>query len=301
MMERMTTMTLKNALLAAATLLSVGCAATPTETKVETAADQAQACVAQAKKLWERDVIESLRLLRRGAELRDAESCRQYLAHAETPAVNLSQRLYARLFIEGVIRKGPVMTRGGEDIRGELYYQLCWAWRQTEPKSPSKVKQVLQALLESAPDSDQARSTFIAQLVRETGVRPEPRRNDIHLYAGENADYAKSWMQVLPPGDRRESKDWSVAEANAWGGGTDRLFLGTNVLAFLVNAQGEPSFRGTQLWIVNLGTSSVHLTSLDAGQNNRELAPGRDEIFPLVSATPVTGIPLSVRYRRTLR
>lgn len=298
-------MDLKNALLAAAiagsTLLSAGCAAAPAETRLQSDSEQAQACLAQSKKVWERDVIEGLRLLRRGAELRDAESCRRYLAHAETASVNVSQRVYARLFVEGLLRKGPIVTRGGEDIRGELYYQLCWGWSHTEPKSPAKAKQVLESLLESAPDSEQVRSTFIVQLIRETGVRPASWNQDIHLYAGETADYAKRWMQIPSAGERREARDWSVSEANAWGGGTDRLFLGTNVLAFLVNAQGEPSFRGTQLWICNLGSSPVHLTSLEAGQSNRELIPGRDEIFPLVSPAPVTGIPLSVRYRRTLR
>ena len=299
-------MNLKIALLAAAiagsTLLTAGCAATPIESSTARSdSDQAQTCLAQSKKLWERDVIESLRLLRRGAELRDAESCRQYLAHAETPSVNLSQRLYARLFIEGLLRKGPVLARGGEDIRGELYYQLCWAWRYTEPRSPAKVKQVLEALLESGPASDQTRSAFVAQMIRETGVRADARRQEIHLYAAENADDTKRWLQVQAAGDRRESRDWSVSEANAWGGGTDRLFLGTNVLAFLVNDQGEPSFRGTRLWICNLSSSPVYVTSLATGQNNRELLPGREEVLPMVSSGASTGIPLSVRYRRALR
>lgn len=316
-------MNLKHALLAAAlaawAIFAIGCAAAPSEVRVQgvsvpsawieraekgaEAEEQAQACIALSRKLWERDVLESLRYLRRGAELRDAESCRQYLAHAETAQVNLSQRLYARLFIEGLLRKGAIVARSGEDIRGELYYQLCWAWRYTEPRSPAKAKQVLEALLESGAPAGQDRSAFIAQMIRETGVRPDAaaRRQEIQLYAAESADDLKRWLQVPLAGDRRETRDWAVADVNAWGGGSDRLFTGSNVLGFLVNAQGEPSFRGTHLWICNLGTSPVYVTSLAAGQSNRELLPGREEIFPLVSAEPATGIPLSVRFRRTIR
>jgi hypothetical protein len=317
-------MNLKNALLlavlAGSALSAAGCAAAPAEVRVqgiavpasliETAdAGQAQACVSLSKKLWERDVLESLRYLRKGAELRDAECCRQYLAHAETAQVNISQRLYARLFIEGLLRKGPVLARGGEDIRGELYYQLCWAWRYTEPRCPAKAKQVLEAMLETGAAPDQAKSAFVAQLLRETGLHADAigsRRQEIQMYAGEQADASKRWLQVPLAGERRETGDWAVTEANAWGGGSDRLFLGANVLAFLVNAQGEPSFRGSHLWICNLGTSSVDVTSLATGLSHRELSPGQEEVLPLVTAAfekseSTTGIPLSVRHRRTVR
>jgi hypothetical protein len=123
------------------------------------------------------------------------------------------------------------------------------------------------------------------------------------MYAGEEAGDARAWLRVPFAGDRAGRGDWAVAEANAWGGGTDRLFLSSRVLAFLVNARGEPSFRGDRLWICNLGDAPVYLTSLAVGQNSFELVPGRPELLPLVSlrfggAETTTGIPLSVRYRR---
>lgn len=298
-------MNLKNAMAATLAILAAGCAAGPgTPTRNAESADQGRACLEQARRHWERDVIESLRWLRRGAELRDAECARQYLAHAETATVNQSQRVYARLFVEGLLRRGPIIARDGQDIRGELYYQLCWAWRYTAPCSPAKMKQVLEAMLESGADAEQRQSAFIVQMIRETGLRPAPasaRSQEIHLMAGEHAAEPRRWLQVPLAGERRETGDWTTAEACAWGGGSDRLLTGTNVLAFLVTEQGEPSFRGNHLWIVNLGASPVYLTSLAAAQNNHELTPGRDELLPLVSAEPTTGIPLQVRYRRTIR
>lgn len=298
-------MTLKNAILAAAVLAAVGCASAPAGPR--TSDDPGQAHLALARKLWDRDVLESLRHLRKGVELRDAECCRQYLAYAETSQVNLSQRVYARLFVEGAIRRGAILNRSGEDLRGELYYQLCWAWRQTEPRSPQKAKQVLEAMLESGTGAEQAKSAFILQMIRDCGipadvqVAPSRRTYEIQLMAGEPASDVKRWLQAPLAGERRLSNEWAVAEANAWGGGSDRLFLGTNVLAFLVNAQGEPSFRGNHLWICNLGTAPVYLTSLAVGQNNRELLPGQEEIFPQISPEATTGIPVSVRHLRPTR
>ena len=304
----MTPMTMKNALVAGLAILAAGCAASPAgQTGKVESEDQGRACIELARRHWERDVIESLRHFRRGAELRDAECCRQYLAHAESATVNLSQRVYARLFVEGAIRRGALLDRSGEDVRGELYYQLCWAWRQTDPRSPQKAKQVLEAMLESGTGAEQARSAFIVQMIREYGIRaevrvaPSVRPQEIQLMAGESVSDVKRWLQVPPPGERRLTSEWAVAEANAWGGGSDRLFLGTNVLAFLVNAQGEPSFRGSHLWICNLGTAPVYLTSLAVGQNNRELLPGEEEIFSPLSPETVTGIPVSVRHLRPAR
>lgn len=296
-----------HALLAAAiaAIAAVGCSSAPAASRAQD--EPAQAHLALARKLWERDVLESLRHLRKGVELRDAECCRQYLAYAETAQVNLSQRVYARLFVEGAIRRGEILGKTGEDVRGELYYQLCWAWRQTEPRSPQKAKQVLEAMLESGAGDAQAKSAFIVQMIREYGIRaevrvaPSVRRQEIQLMAGESASDVKRWLQVPPAAERRLTSEWAVAEANAWGGGSDRLFLGTNVLAFLVNAQGEPSFRGNHLWICNLGTAPVYLTSLAIGQNNRELLPGEEEIFSQLSPEATTGIPVSVRHLRPAR
>jgi hypothetical protein len=301
-------------------LLAAGCASGQAEVRIqgvsvparwvdraETRSEdssQAEACLALSKKLWDRDTIESLRYLRRGADLRDADCCREYLSRSESAAVNLSQRLYARLFVEGLLRKGPLTTRRGEDIRGELYTQLCWAWRTTEPVCLPKAKQVLEALTESGSASLKAPPLFVAEMIRETG-RPagSARSGEIQLYAGEGAEVAKRWMRIPRGSDGAETGPWLVSEAGAWGGGTDRLFLSANVLAFLVNAQGEPSFRGDRLWVCNLGASPVYLSSLLVGQHNRELLPGREEILPLAEGAEKTGsvtcIPLTVRHRRT--
>src|SRR5579863_7931209 len=99
-------MSLKDAILAAslalAGALSAGCSQNAAEVRLEgivvpadwiekaehgrtpagesTGPDQARACLALSTKLWDRDVLESLRFLRRGAALRDADCCRQYLA-----------------------------------------------------------------------------------------------------------------------------------------------------------------------------------------------------------------------------
>ncbi|HLY73714.1 MAG TPA: hypothetical protein VKU80_06305 [Planctomycetota bacterium] len=316
----------RNAILGAAliapVLLSVGCTAAPAEIRIQgiavpealveraergSGAGQADACLTLAEKLWERDRLESLRFLRRGAELRNAECARQYLIRSESASANLSQRVYARLFVEGLLRKGPITTSAGQDLRPELYTQLCWAWRYTEPCCPSKTKQVLESILGVGMSPELARSPFLAQLLQEYGLRAPrnaSRAQDVALCAGEAAEEVKAWMRV--PLTSGGLGDWTLAEAMAWGGGSDRLLLGTNVLAFLVNAQGEPSFKGRALWIVNLGNSPVYLSSLAAGQANHALAPGQEELLPLSESflergDSTTGVPLNVKYRRSLR
>ena len=310
------------AALVAPVLLSIGCAAGPAEVRIQgitvpeslvdraekgSGSGQADACLTLAEKLWERDRLESLRLLRRGAELRNAECARQYLIRSESPLANHSQRVYARLYVEGLLRKGPITTSAGEDLRPELYTQLCWAWRYTEPRCPSKTKQVLESILNLGMSPEMARSPFLTQLLQEYGLhaaRSAARSEDVALCAGEAADMVKSWMRV--PLISGEQGDWTQVEAMAWGGGSDRLLVGTNVLAFLVNARGEPSFKGRALWIVNLGKSPVYLSSLAVGQANRELAPGLEELLPLAESSlergdSTTGVPLSVKYRRSPR
>src|SRR6185436_10314198 len=158
-------------LAAGAAILAVGCAAAPAPVSAPSEGGQARASLALARKSWDRDVLEALRHFRKGAELRDAESCRQYLGHAETRSVNLSQRVYARLFVEGLLRKGPLLTAAGEDIRPDLYAQLAAAWRTTEPRSTSKAAQV------------------------EEAMRADVRYNGAQLYAGESADEMKRWLQ----------------------------------------------------------------------------------------------------------
>jgi hypothetical protein len=310
--------TMMNGILAVAVAGSaLGCAAAATETRIqgivvpeswveraEGGAGQAQACLFLSQKLWERDRLESLRFLRRGAELRDAECCREYLLRSESASANVSQRIYARLYLEGLLRKGPLTGADGRDARPELYALLCGAWRSTEPRCPAKARQVLESLADGGLSPEQARLPFVLHMMNELGIRPV-KRLDVQMYSGEGADDAKSWMRVeLSEG--RNTGDWTMAEASAWGGGSDRLVLGANVLAFLVNDKGEPSFRGRNLWICNLGSSPAFLTSLATCQNNRELTPGRPETFPvgcsgLDRGDCTTGVPLSIQYRRPLR
>src|SRR5579862_2584421 len=294
----------RNVLAAASMLAAIGCAGMPakprsiygpdiSESWIERAekggpdGGQAEACLALSRKLWERDSIEALRYLRRGALLGDAECCRQYLLRVEDPSFNQAQRAYARLTLERQLRRGPVRTARGEDIRAELYEQLCFAWRYTEPCSSAKAAQVLESLRELGGRPDRVTSSALAPLLGEGEPRPRTSAavlsdaRDVQLYAGESAGESRSWLRVPRAREARRSGEWAVSDANAWAGGSERLFLGANVLAFLVNDREEPSFRGRRLWILNLGESPVYLTSAEVGANNRELVPGREEILPL--------------------
>lgn len=303
-----------------AALAAMGCAAATAETRVDgivipngwleiaekggsDGVRQAEVCLALARKLWDRNSLDALQYLRRGAALRDTDCCLQYLAHAEQATVNQSQRVYARLYIEGLLRQGPIVDRRGKDIRAELYQQLCWGWRTVEPCSPHKSQQVLEALKGLGLKPEQAATPYLGQLLRDAGTTKtlvSPR--DVQLYAGEAAEEPRRWLRVPAPREVRETADWTVSEVTAWGGGSDRLLRQSNVLAFLVNEKGEPSFHGSRLWICNLGDSPVYLTSLAVGQSNRELAPGREELLPLVAVGErTTGIPLGIRHHRIVR
>lgn len=300
--------------LAAAALLSVGCASAPggvrgepsLQERAEKGPGQAEACIALSHRLWERDRLESLRYLRRGAGLRDADACKQYLARAESAPTNQSQRVYARLYVEGLLRRGPILNADGSDVRAELYYQLCWAWRYTEPANPAKAGQVLASMVDAGMSADMARTPFIAQLLKENGLRlpKNPvRAQDVSLFAGETADAGRSWLRLPLAGDASVRGDWALADVQAWGGGSDRLLIATNVLAFVVNCQGEPSFRGRSLWIVNLGAAPVYLSAPATGHSNYELLPGREELLTvsdcaLERGDSTTGVSLSIKYRR---
>jgi hypothetical protein len=292
--------------------LAAGCAAAPSDGGGNGHSDPSQdrSYLRVSRKLWDCDVIESLRYLKKGVQLGDPECFREYLARSEAPSVNVSQRVYMRLFIEGLLRKGPILAYDGTDVRGELCYQLCWAWRYTQPCCLPKATQILEVMIQSGVGQDQFRSAFMSQLLRETGLRADVMptraggRQEIPLYAAEESEAARRWLRVPAAGEPRDAQDWMVAEANAWGGGTDRLYLATNVLAFLVNDQGEPCFRGRRLWLCNLGTATIYYSSPVVGASNRELLPGQEELLPvagLETGKSVTGIPLSVRYRRTIR
>jgi hypothetical protein len=160
----------------------------------------------------------------------------------------------------------------------------------------------------AVPESGTA---FIAHLREETGIGTDVARggpgafHEVQLYAGDSAERSRFWLQAPLLPERRDPSDWMLQEANVWGGGSDRLLLATNVLALLVNERGEPGFRGSRLWICNLGTRPVYLTALELRVSNIELAPGREEVLELASSgqegpAETTVIPLSVRYRRGL-
>jgi hypothetical protein len=311
----------------ACALLAAGCVTPPPEVRIHgvlvpgswvekaeagSGSEQARACLSISRKLFDRDLLESLRYLRKGAEQRNAECCRQYLTTGESAAVNLSQRLYVRLFVERLLRRGPILTESGEDIRSDLYVRLSRAWCHTPPVSPSKAKQVLESMLECGVEPRSTSSASLAQMIRDAGLRAHPgwkgagRLQGIQMYAGESAEAARRWLQIPELGGSGAIAGWCVNEANAWGGGSDRLVQSTGVLAFLVNAQGEPTFRGDHLWICNLGTSPAYVTSTDIGRSNYELVPGQEETIPLASAglkqaEPTTGISLAVRSWRRAR
>jgi len=250
--------------------------------------ERAEACRALSRKLLDRDPVEALRFLRRGAALRDAECCLEYLAFAESKEISASQRLYARIFLEGLLSQGPVLMPDGRDLTPELLYQLASAWRHGDPRDPDRARQNIEAFLRSGPPAHLARSPAVAQLIRELGARPEAA-------PGGGA----SWMRERPTRvDSPALPDWATVEATAWGGGNDRLWQASGVLAFVVNAEGEPSLRGRALWIRNCGRTPVYYTSMAAGRTHRELLPGREELVPLsFSASEfTTGVPVSVRY-----
>jgi hypothetical protein len=290
-------------------VLGLGCATAPAERRhsgvtvpsalVEraehgaAAPTQAQACRSLSLKLWERDPVEALRFLRKGAALRDGECCLQYLAFSESKEVSLSQRLYARLFVEGLLAQGAILTQSGRHVTGELHYQLASAWRHTEPRDLDRARQNLESLVRSGASSELAGSPGVAQMIRELGAR-----------ADEAPGGGASWTRERPAKSERSVPsfpDWAVIDVTAWGGGNDKLWQAAGVLAFVVNAEGEPSLRGRALWIRNCSRTPVYYTSLAAGRTQHELLPGREERVPLQFAAAdkdpsTTGVAVSVRY-----
>ena len=303
------------------TLLTTSCAQVPAETRIlgtripvawidRAEGGEAQACVAVSRKLRDTDALEALRFLRKGTELHDGDCCRQYLSLVEGGGFNYSQRLYARLFIEHVLRQGPVRTVSGKDVTLDLLYQLCWAWRCTEPRSPVKARRALEAMFDRGLSPEMAKSEFLREMIAEAarsdhdprGRRRSPQEIGLGIEE-EPADERSGWLQIssvdAPPA---VATGWIVTEATAWAGGSDRLLFATGVLAFLVNDRGEPCYRGRQLWIRNCSSSPVYYTSSHTGLANHELLPGAEELRPVESHAldengNTTGIPLTVRFR----
>jgi hypothetical protein len=275
---------------------------------VDQAEKEAESCFLLSKKLRAADFLESLRFLRKGAELRDGDCCIQYLLIAEGPDANLAQRLYARLFLESLLEKGAIRTSAGADVTLDLYNQLCWAWRCTEPRSPMKAQQALEAMRALGLTPELARSEFISRMIAEGGVQADVRieRTPWRMQAtGMNSGWLKmaSNAQYDAIASGRSTADaWAVLGGTAWGGGSEKLLIATSVLAFLVNDQGEPSFRGRFLWLRNCGTASVYYSSTTTGHANQELGPGMEALQPvdrhsLDENQVTTGIPIMIRFR----
>jgi len=295
--------------------LIAGCSQVGTETRyagvrvpsalVDQAEKEAESCSLLSKKLRAADFLESLRFLRKGAELRDGDCCIQYLLLAEGADANLAQRLYARLFLESLLEKGAIRTSAGADVTLDLYNQLCWAWSCTEPRSPMKAQQALKAMRDLGLTPELARSEFISQMIADGGARADVRteRTPWRLIGMNSAwlKMASNAHDAIAPG-RSAADAWAVLGGTAWGGGSEKLLIATSVLAFLVNDQGEPSFRGRFLWLRNCGTASVYYSSTATGHANQELGPGMEALQPidrhsLDENQVTTGIPIMIRFR----
>jgi hypothetical protein len=246
-------------------------------------AGSARECEDSARRLWDRDVLEALRYARRGAALGDGECCLQYLALVDRSEVTLSQRQYARLFIEKLLRRGPLRSRTGEDVTAQIYYQLCWSWRTMEPRDPQKVRESVERLYRAGPTPEMAQSEFL----KGSGVA---ERGGAAI--AFDPVTTPSWDAPAP----RPHGDFATVESKAFGIGNDRLWLATRVLAFLVNSEGEPSFRGDRLWIRNCGSRPIYYTSGGARQLNREVPPGGEETRALDGGELVTEVDLKVRF-----
>jgi hypothetical protein len=251
-----------------------------------------EACEAVARALWDRDPIEALRLARKGAAAGDGECALLYLSLVESREASLSQRVLGRLFLEELAGRGPLRARSGRDARAELHYRLLAAWRAAEPRDPERARSNLEAFLRSAPPADLLRSALVAEAMRETPPRAEAPTPGGGDGWATGCDIEISY--------REKDGRWSVLEVTAWAGGNDRLWQASGVLAFLVNDRGEPSMRGSALWIRNLGSRTVLYSVPESGCVLRELAPGQEELVPLRTAREVTGVKLEVRFRARL-
>jgi hypothetical protein len=247
-----------------------------------------EACEALARALVDRDPIEALRFARKGAAGGDGECALLYLSLVESREASLSQRVLGRLFLEDLAGRGPLRSRSGRDVRAELHYRLMAAWKTAEPRDPERVRSNLEAFLNSAPPADLRRSALVAEAMRETPPRAEPAPG------GGDGWTVRRDVEISY---RDEESRESILEVTAWAGGNDRLWQAAGVLAFLVNDRGEPSMRGTALWIRNLSARPVVYSAPDAGRVHRELAPGQEELVPLVSGRNPTGVTLTVRFR----
>jgi hypothetical protein len=188
------------------------------------------------------DPLEAVRPLRRAALAKDGAACLDWLARVGASDVTLCQRMDARLSIAALLLRGSLRDREGRELTSELHYQLAWSWATAEPRSAAR-----------AADHDAA-----------------------YRRAGGTA---KTPFSEAPAPEARAAAPLSglqEEEGTVWGGGHDRLFLATGLLAFLTDEHGGPVFRGTHLRLRNAGRETLFVTARSAGQYHRELAPGAE-------------------------
>jgi len=287
--------------LALAAASMAACAGGPAETPGRNASPES--FESQAARMAERDPIEAFRLLRKGAGLEDAACALKFLSFAERREATLSQREYARLFIEKQLAAGALRGRAAE-----LHHRLALSWNFLDPRSPAKVRENVEALARAGITDEMAASAVLHEMIRTTGARVDleaarrkgrAARDLVQACDATPADDSAPMVQHGPSraGVRAAGGPTVVMDVTAWAGGNDKLLQASGVLAFVVNAKSEPVFRGRNLWIRNAGDREVTYSVPAAGVQLRELGPGAEETVALEASEPVTsGIDLTVRY-----
>ena len=194
-----------------------------------------------------------------------------------------------------------ILQRGAAD--GDGPSALLWLGRVSEPRATLSQRMLARTLIEGwlgrsrfkdASGRDltaQVREQLALSWRLQEPVSPERARR---LAAGESTRPA-----VAAVADPKEGF-WLEERGTVWAGGHDRLFLTTGVLAFLVDESGEPVFRGTHLWIMNLDARTAYVSCGPASVYNRGLKPGEAFLAPIDmrvvgTGTFTTGVDLTVR------
>jgi hypothetical protein len=267
---------------------------------------------ARALRMAERDPIEAFRLLRQGAEARDAECALRFLAFAERKESTQSQREYARLFLEKLLAGGPLGSRKAGDRTAEAHHRLALSWHFLEPRNSAKVREHVEAMARVGMTDAMADSAIVREMIRSSGAavdlaaaRDRGRRRAaqdlVRACDATPADETGRMTQHAPAAARSDGAGPGTQsleiEVTAWGGGNDKLLQAAGVLAFVVNGAGEPVFRGRRLWIRNGSPRAVAYAVPAAGAPLRELRPGSEETVELDRTEPETsGIDVVVRY-----
>jgi hypothetical protein len=246
---------------------------------------------ARGARLAERDPIEAFRLWRRGAAERDAACAARLLAFADRKESTLSQREYARLFVEKLLA-------GGAADAAELHRKLALSWNFMDPRSPSKVREHLLGMARAGLTEEMASSAVLREMARATGAEirwTAARRDDVRACDATPADASLRMEQRVAVAPRGPGASSVEMEVTAWGGGNDKLLQASGVLAFVTNAEGEPVFRGRHLWVRNGNERAVTVSVPGAGISNLEVKPGEETLLALAGPA-ISGIDLTVRY-----